>query len=48
MNPEWHEAINIKIFEVSYEESACNFKRLNLEKIGRTKGPGLASLQVDK
>jgi hypothetical protein len=49
--PEWHEAMvnaNIDIFEMSYEESVSDFKRLeNLEKIRRTNGPNPSSLQVD-
>jgi hypothetical protein len=39
---------NIDIFEMSYEESVSYFKRLeNLEKIRRTNGPNLSSLQLD-
>jgi hypothetical protein len=51
MDPEWHEAIiyaNIDIFEMSYEESVCYFKRLeNLKKIKCTNGPDTHTLQVD-
>jgi hypothetical protein len=50
-NPEWNEAMvnaNIEIFEMTYEESVCYFKRLeNLEKIRCTKGPIPTSLPVD-
>jgi hypothetical protein len=50
-HPERHEAIvnaNIDIFEMSYEESVCYFKRLeNLEKIRRANGPNPSSLPVD-
>jgi hypothetical protein len=50
-NPEYHEAMvnaNIDIFEMSYEESVSDFKRLeNLEKIKRTNGPNPSSLPVD-
>jgi hypothetical protein len=50
-DPEWHEATvnaNIDIFEMSYEESASYFKRLeNLEKIRRTNSPNPSSLPVD-
>jgi hypothetical protein len=49
--PEWHEAMlntSIDIFEMTYEESVCDFKRLeNLEKIRRTNGPNPSSLPVD-
>jgi hypothetical protein len=49
--PEWHEAMvnaKIDIFEMSYEESVCYFKRLeNLEKIRHTNGPNPSSLPVD-
>jgi hypothetical protein len=49
--PEWHEAMvnaNIDIFEMTYEESVCYFKRFeNLEKIRRTNGPNPSSLPVD-
>jgi hypothetical protein len=51
VDPEWHEAMvnaNIDIFEMSYEESASYFKRLeNLEKIRPTNGPSPTSLSVD-
>jgi hypothetical protein len=50
-DPEWHDAMvnaNIDIFEMSYQESVSNFKRLeNLEKVKRTNGPNLSSLPVD-
>jgi hypothetical protein len=39
---------NIDIFENSYEESVCCFKRLeNLERIRRTNGPTPAKLSID-
>jgi hypothetical protein len=39
---------NIDIFEMTYEKSVSNFKRLeNLEKIRRTNGPNPSSLPVD-
>jgi hypothetical protein len=50
-DPEWHDAMvnaNIDIFEMSYQESVSNFKRLeNLEKVKRTNGLNLSSLPVD-
>jgi hypothetical protein len=49
--PQWHEAMvnaNIDIFEMTYEESVSDFKRLeNLEKIRCTNGPNPSSLPVD-
>jgi hypothetical protein len=49
-NPQWHEAMvnaNIDIFEMSYEESVSNFKRLeNLEKIRCTNGPIPSSITI--
>jgi hypothetical protein len=48
---EWYEAMvnnNIDIFEMSYEEYASYFKRLeNLENIRCTNGPISTSLPVD-
>jgi hypothetical protein len=50
-DPEWHEEMadsNIEIFEMSYGETVCYFKRLeNVEKIRRTNGPNPSSLPVD-
>jgi hypothetical protein len=50
-DPEWLEAMvdtNIKIFEMSYEESVSYFKHLeNLENIRRTNGHNPSSLPVD-
>jgi hypothetical protein len=49
--PEWHEEMvnaNIDIFEMSYEESVCYFKRLvKLEKIRSSNDPNTFSLPVD-
>jgi hypothetical protein len=46
--PKCYEAMVLKIFEMSYEESVSYFRRLeNFEKIKRTNGPNPSSLPVD-